>query len=46
MFGLKVNPYVMNYRAGEVSFGIASEALKAIPGYILSEMAQYRIHNA
>ncbi len=46
MFGLKVNPYVMNYRAGEVSFGIANEALKAIPGYILSEMAQYRIHNA
>jgi len=46
MFGLKVNPYVMDYRAGEISFSLSGEAMKSIPPYIYSEMSQYRIHNA
>jgi hypothetical protein len=45
ILGLKINPYIGSYRAGEVSYGLANEAMKSIPGAILQEMSSYRIFN-
>ena len=46
IMGLKVNPYIGNYRVGEVGFALAGEAMKSIPPTILQEMVMYRIANA
>lgn len=46
IMGLKVNPYLGDYTIGEVSYSLATDALKSIPSVILAEMSQYRLHNA
>jgi len=46
ILGLQINPFIGNYRAGEVGFALASEGLKSIPAIVLQEMSQYRIANA
>lgn len=46
ILGLRMNPYLSNYRAGEVSYSLSTQALQSIPPYIIQEMAQYRLANA
>jgi hypothetical protein len=46
MHGLKINPYIGDYKIGEVSFKLASESLNEIPKAIMAEMSQYRLHHA
>ena len=43
---MRINPYLEREQGGEYSYGLAVQMLRALPEYVLQELAAYRITNA
>ena len=43
---LQMNPYLASEHAGNYGYSLMTQALRALPDYVLEELATYRLHNA